>query len=549
MSATVIEHLLDQIAALGIRHIFGVAGDYAFPVEDAVCARNDMTWVGSCNELNAAYSADGYARMKGMAALSTTYGVGELSAINGIAGAFAEHLPIIHIVGMPASTVMKSNRLVHHSLGNGSFMAFYDACAAFTCARTILTPENCVDEVQKALSALKSHRRPIYFGVPSDHANAPVHATSTAPDPASASDTAGIDDVVARIIEKLRMSAQSCVLPGILCDRFGVLDKAREFIARSGLPHATMFADKGMALESSSRYLGLYYGHLLHENVAAFVEASDVILGIGVQFSDFNTGAFTARIAEERLITIMPDCVTIGSERIDNVSISAILDGLVGACTSLPFFEGKIPKQTPAHASEDAALSSKTLYQDIQTILRPSDIVAAETGNASMGLAEIRLPDGCAYHNQTLWGSIGWATPAAFGMAMAQPERRVVLVTGEGSHQLTTQELSQFARFECKPVVIIINNGGYLIERLLCKDGETYYNDLAQWRYALLPEAFGCDDWAVSSVRTRDELLAALSACNTETDRAHFIEVKMGRYDAAPVAMALHGAIDTLYDS
>ncbi|GBR08033.1 alpha-keto acid decarboxylase family protein [Asaia siamensis] len=549
MSSTVIEHLLDRLAALGIDHVFGVAGDYAFPIEDAVCARDDMRWVGSCNELNAAYSADGYARMKGMAALSTTYGVGELSALNGIAGAFAEHLPLIHIVGMPASAVMTSDRLVHHSLGNGTFMAFYEACAAFTCARAILTPENCVDEIDKALAALKTHRRPIYFGIPSDHAGAEAKPATPVPVAVPARDDARLALVVERITAKLQASSQSCILPGNLCDRFGALALAREFIRQSGLPHATMFADKGMALESSPLYLGLYYGHLLHENIASFVEASEVILGIGVQLSDFNTGAFTARLPEERLINILPDHVVIGGERIDGVAMADILQGLIAACTNLPRFGGTVPHQKLPEASDGAALSSGTLYHDIQTLLQPSDIVAAETGNASMGLSEIRLPDGCAYHNQTLWGSIGWATPAAFGMAMAEPDRRVVLVTGEGSHQLTTQELSQFARFGRKPVVLIINNDGYLIERLLCADGETYYNDLAQWRYSLLPEAFGCHDWVVSSVSTREALLAAFEACNTDTHRAHFIEIKMKRYDAAPVAMALHGAIDTLYDS
>ena len=76
--------------SIGIRDVFGVAGDFAFPIDDAVSNNKEMRWVGSCNELNAAYSADGYARIHGMAALCTTYGVGELSAINGVAGCYAE---------------------------------------------------------------------------------------------------------------------------------------------------------------------------------------------------------------------------------------------------------------------------------------------------------------------------------------------------------------------------------------------------------------------------------------------------------------------------
>ncbi|KLO01874.1 hypothetical protein ABN09_13945, partial [Morganella morganii] len=89
MTKSVIEHVLSRLADLGITDVFGVAGDFAFPIEDAVCDGNTQRWIGNCNELNAAYAADGYARIKGAAALSTTFGVGELSAINGIAGSYA----------------------------------------------------------------------------------------------------------------------------------------------------------------------------------------------------------------------------------------------------------------------------------------------------------------------------------------------------------------------------------------------------------------------------------------------------------------------------
>ena len=84
---------------------FGVPGEYAFPVEDAICHQPGMEWIGCCNELNAAYAADGCARIHGVAAVSTTYGVGELSAISAIGGSYAEHLPVFHLVGMPSLPV------------------------------------------------------------------------------------------------------------------------------------------------------------------------------------------------------------------------------------------------------------------------------------------------------------------------------------------------------------------------------------------------------------------------------------------------------------
>src|ERR1700692_2757636 len=119
---------------------------------------------------------------------------------------------------------------------------------------------------------------------------------------------------------------------------------------------------------------------------------------------------------------------------------------------------------------------------------------------------------GATFHNQTLWGSIGWSTPAAFGAAVAAPDKRIVLVTGDGAHQLTAQEISQFGRRGLKPIVFVLNNNGYLIERLLCKDGAIAYNDLAPWHYAALPHALGCDGWYTTRVTTCGELDEAMKS-------------------------------------
>ena len=123
-----------------------------------------------------------------------------------------------------------------------------------------------------------------------------------------------------------------------------------------------------------------------------------------------------------------------------------------------------------------------------------------------MGLVHAQLPHGATFHNQTLWGSIGWATPAALGAALAAPQRRTILITGEGSHQLTAQEVGQFYRYGIKPIIFLLNNSGFLIERQLCKDPEIVYNEVAAWKYEKLPEALGCEGWYTAKVSTCGEL-------------------------------------------
>jgi indolepyruvate decarboxylase len=188
------------------------------------------------------------------------------------------------------------------------------------------------------------------------------------------------------------------------------------------------------------------------------------------------------------------------------------------------------------------------LYSRWADFLEPDDILVAETGTASMGLGFARMPKGATFHNQTLWGSIGWATPASFGAAVAASDRRVVLVTGDGSHQLPAQEIGQFARLGLKPVVFVLNNDGYLIERLLCKDPAIAYNDIAPWRYAELPHALGCDDWLTARVTTCEEFDKALQTARKSSSGV-YIEVVTDAYAASPLAMKLHDAVKTLYAS
>src|SRR5260370_11278459 len=113
-----------------------------------------------------------------MAALCTTYGVGELSAINGVAGSEAKNLPFVHLVGMPASRTQAARRLVHHTLGNGEFELFYKMAEPVVCARTIMTPENCAAETERLIAAVLYHRRPVYMAFPTDHATVPVIGTA-----------------------------------------------------------------------------------------------------------------------------------------------------------------------------------------------------------------------------------------------------------------------------------------------------------------------------------------------------------------------------------
>jgi indolepyruvate decarboxylase len=545
MGKTVIEHVLSRLSDIGISDVFGVAGDFAFPINDAVTANKEMRWIGSCNELNAAYSADGYARMHGLAALCTTYGVGELSAINGIAGAYAENVPIFHLVGMPPSRTQSAHRLVHHTLGNGAFDLFHQMAEPVVCARAIMTPENCAAETERLIAAALYHRRPVYMSFPADYATSPVLGTAV-PLAEPVSDPGALKAAVNAIVAEIDGAATVCIVPGILVSRLGLNAQASHLVKASNLPFATMFGDKSVLDESLPNYLGMYDGRLMNEEVRAFVEGCDLVLGIGAKLTDFNSGSFTAVIDRSKSINILHHSVRVGEAVYNNVEMKDVLTALAA---KIPRRDLEIIKALglgkPVGSPNDK-ITVEYLYPRWEAMLRDGDILVTETGTSSMGMAFARMPKGSTFHNQTLWGSIGWATPAAFGAGLAAPKRRTVLITGEGSHQLTAQEISQFYRFGLKPLIFVLNNEGYLIERLLSKNPESYYNDVVKWNYHKLPEALGCEGWFTARVTTCGELESAIERAESSGSGA-YIEVVTERYAASQMSQKLHESLATLY--
>ena len=547
MAPTVVEHVLMRLKQLGIKEVFGVPGDFSFGISDAVIHDPELRWIGTSNELNAAYAADGYARVKGYATLSTAFGVGELSALCGVAGSYTEHLPIFHLAGMPNRQTQRERRLVHHTLGNGEFDVFMKMAQPAACASAILTPENTVAEMERLVSAMISHRRPVYVGIPADCSTAELpEGTAVSPAPAPASDQEALTEVVEAITEKLARARTAAILAGYLIPRLGCTAEAQTLVEATGLPFATMFMDKTALDETHPQYIGMYDGRIVNPDIREFIEGCDCVLNLGALWSDLNTGAFTANIDPARMIAVMHHHVRVGRAIFPCIEMRDALVALAGKVGKKQVAAPKVHGLGEPQGAPGDKITPDYLYPRWEKFFRPGDLVIAETGTVSMGLAFALMPKGSVFQNQTLWCSIGWATPAALGAALAAPDKRTILLTGEGAHQMTVQEIGQFCRYGAKPIVFCLNNQGYLIERLLCKEPLISYNDLAPWNYQQLPGVLGCSDWFCARVTTNAELDLAMeqaAICGTGA----YIEVMTDIMAASPMAQKLHDSIQTLY--
>lgn len=545
-ATSVIDYIVQRLADEGITDCFGVPGDYAFPVCDAVDRNPNIRWVGCSNELNASYAADGYARVRGAAMLSTTYAVGELSAINGVMGAKAERSLVYHVVGMPSYQNQRSHKIMHHTFGDGVFGNFVNISAQAACIHAVIDPDNCVIEMERVILEARRNNQPAYIVVPGDYALAPITPTEVSPVTLK-SDEASLKKAVAAITERVRSAKSVVAFPAFTLSRLGLQEEAKQAIEALGCPFATTAMEKCIIDESHPQFAGLYAGAVSAEKTRQIVEDAELVLDLGgISLNDETTAGFSGRLDSARFISIGLNDVRIGEQVFGNVRLVDVLAALSKLKSSaLPY------KRTPEQAQRvngnpSDKITMDQLYSRYAAFIRPGDNVVLESGSSSLGLAPMTLANDVQVQIQMLWGSIGWATGATFGIALADPNRRTVLITGEGSHQLTANEIGNMGRYAAKPIIFVLNNDGYMVERALEPNPDWSYNDLAKWRYADLPRALGCADWVTARVETLGELDAAMKAARDSKSGA-YIEIIGGRMDMPKTLAFAHTRIKELY--
>jgi indolepyruvate decarboxylase len=546
-STSVADYIVQRIADEGVTHCFGVAGDYLFPMCNAIESSQKVKWIGCANELNAAYAADGYARIRGAGMLATTYGVGELSALNGVMGAKAERSLVFHVVGMPSYQNQRLSKIAHHTLGDGNFDNFVGLSAAAACCSAIINPDNCVIEMERLIAEARRNNQPAYILVPSDYAQAPITPVEVRPVTLK-SNEAALKKAVVAISERLKGAKSVVVLPAFTIARLGLQNQLRDAIEALGCPFATMVMEKCLVDESHPQYAGLYAGAMSAQSAREIVEGADLVLDLGgVNLNDITTAAYSAKLDPSRFVTIGLNDVRMGEKVITSVRLRDMLVELAKLKSPARRFRRTADGAQPPIAGKPSdRITMDALYSRYAGFIREGDTVVLETGSSTLGLTPVPLADGVRVEAQVLWGSIGWATPAAFGVALADSSRRTILITGEGSHQLTANEIGSMGRFGANVIVFVLNNDGYLIERALEENPDWSYNDLAHWRYAELPRTLGCAEWFAARVTTLGELDAAMKAAR-ESKSGAYIEVVGERMDMPPILAFAHDRLATMY--
>lgn len=550
------DYLFQRLRQLGVGSVHGVPGDFNLTLLDYVEPAG-LTWVGNANELNAAYAADGYSRIKGLGAVVTTFGVGELSAINAIAGAYAELAPVVHIVGSPARSLQDDGAMVHHTFADGEYRRFAEMARHVTVAQAHLRdPRTCAQQIDDTLIQCLLHSRPVYIEVPVDMVALPIPMSKLdislkIPD---ADCSPNVDDILTKVVKSIQDAKQPIILVDGETRPLRIAKDVQTFTDSTKWPTWTTAFGQGQIDSTKENYHGVYRGKDDAAETRNFFQAADLVIAFGLHSTSTNSYAFTASPDATKTIDFSKKGMILFGEKHRDVSAAIVLQRLLSELSTVKTTHyseyPKLPRRTHLPLSESTGTSKLThdkLWKYMGNIVSPGDIVMGETGSASWGVRDFALPQYCKFFSAITWLSIGYMLPAAQGAALAQKElleannyhdlksARTFLFIGDGSLQMTIQELASIIRHNLNVTVVVINNDGYTIER--CIHGRKQgYNDVGRWRYLEAPSFFGGDkDTFTAKATNWDELRGMFEDKRfVEGDGLKMVEVVLEREDFPP---------------
>lgn len=534
------EYLFTRLRQLGVDSIHGVPGDYNLQALDYIEPAG-INWVGNASELSAGYAADGYGRIKGVSALVTAFGVGELSAINAVGGAYAEMSPVVHVVGTPPMAATEARMCLHHSLGDGNFRVFADMYAKLTVAQANLTdPTTAPSMIDHTLRECVLQSRPVYIELPTNMVKARVSGRglkSPIKLPIPHNDEGFEDAEVELILSRIYASKQPFIIIDGFTPALGITKEADELVRVTNFPCSTTSFGKGIVNESYANFFGIYAGEAGKQVYRPWVESCDLILRIGSLYSDVNTYGFSTKTHPKYTIDFNRNTVEIGSTNsFTNAHVKPLLQKILSRLdkSKLPRYDPLPDLGNPRQLLEalpptepKGLIDQATFWQRISTFFRSGDIILTETGTPSIGGRDFVLPPQTTLINSGIWLSIGYMLGAAQGAAIAQRDiirsltgstktskdtsgallaenppstrssqytfsGRTILFIGDGSLQMTVQSISDMIRNKLPLTIFVINNDGYTIERFI-HGMKAPYNDIQPWRYLLAPQFFGAD--------------------------------------------------------
>ena len=481
-------YLLNRLSEEGVNHVFGVPGDYVLGFYDLL-VHSSLQHIGTTREDTAAFAADGYARCHGMGALAVTYGVGALNVVNAIAGAYAESSPVVVISGAPGLNEQRKDPLIHHRFGPFQFQK--EIFERITCATVVIDdPLIAFRQIDRALALARRHSKPVYIEIPRDVVHVPGFAITAEKGEQPVSDQHALAEAIQETLMLLRQAQRPVALAGVELHRRELQDDLLQFVQKANIPVAATMTGKSVLGERHRHYIGVYEGAMGSERARHIVENSDLLLTFGMQFNDVDLGGYTATLNPAQMVRAFQEEVFIRHHHYPQVLLGDFLAALAKDAprVAAPLPDADTGPTATGFPWKNQEMTVARMMGRLNDGLTPDMTLVCDVGDCLFASVDLRVHERTQFLASAFYTSMGFAMPAALGAAVARPDRRPLILVGDGAFQMTGTELSTIARLKLNPIVIVLNNKGYSTERFIL---EGPFNDIASWRFDRLGEVFG----------------------------------------------------------
>jgi TPP-dependent 2-oxoacid decarboxylase len=535
---TISQYIVDTLHAHGIRHVFGVPGDYALGFFQ-VLEQSKLKVINTCDEQGAGFAADAYARINGLGAVCITYCVGGLKVANTTAQAFAEKSPVVVISGAPGTNERLKTPLLHHKVRE--FDTQLKVFEQLTVASTVIDDaQTACSEIDRVVQAALRYKRPVYIELPRDMISVPVTPTRRSRREIKSSDANSLKEALQEAVGIINAAKKPVIIAGVELHRFGLQAMLRDLLDKTEIPVASTLLSKSVVTENHEQYLGVYEGAMGPEAVRQYVESSDCLVLLGTFMTDINLGIFTAHLDQGRSIYVTSEKLSIRYHTYENVYMEDFLRGLLAADIKV-HKRRRLPHPPAPRLPRpvlDKPVSVTYLFQRLNAFLDDNTVVIADPGDAMFSAMDMTIHNETEFLSPAYYTSLGFAVPASLGVALARPKLRPLVLVGDGAFQMTGMELATVVRYRLNPIVIVLNNQGYGTERPML-DGA--FNDVLNWQYSRIPEVLGAGRGF--DVQTEDQLEKALQEAKDYTAGFSILDVHLDKEDRSVALQRLTKAL------
>jgi len=523
-TTTIGRYVTQRLEQCGLKHVFGIPGDYVLSFYDQLVASN-LNVVGTCTEAGAGFAADAYARVHGLGCVCVTYCVGGLNTLNAVGGAYAEKSPLILISGAPGLGERAKNPLLHHQIRDYKTQKqiFEKVTVA---AEAIEDPKTAPQQIDHVIKSCLQYKRPVYLELPRDIVNEPCAAPKPWKIEQPKSDPKVLKEAVEEAVQMLKAAKRPVILGGVEIHRFHLQEPLLKLVESTGMPIATTLLGKSIIRENHPQYMGVYEGAVGQEHVRKAVEDADCVLILGAFMTDINLGIYTANININRTIDANSENLSIKHHHFDDVTLKDFIRRLTQAGIKKKRALPKKKATKPIRLQPRKPITVRRLFERMNSYIDENSIVIADIGDSLFGASDLTIHRRTEFLSPAYYTSMGFAIPAAAGAQIGNKKLRPIAFVGDGAFQMTCQELGTIARYNLNPIVFVLNNKGYTTERFI---HEGPYNDIHEWAYHLWPQltrrGWGCE------VRLEGELEDALEHARTNTRSYSIINVHLEKMD------------------